>query len=104
MSEKFKKAILLISGPGALLVVCIALFIHLFTSADAKPWIMGGLFVFLIVFVPFYAIEYFRQEFKKDDKKKVHFKRKSGRTEWHGGNIHGKIPHQTQKPGKFYKD
>ncbi|WP_167609365.1 hypothetical protein [Maribellus sediminis] len=104
MSDKLKKTILLIAGPGALLVVIVALFMHLFTSANTKAWMLGGLLVFFIVFLPFYAIEYFRQEFKKDDKKKVHFKRKSGRTEWHGGNIHGKVPHQTKKPGNLYND
>ncbi len=104
MNDKLKKTILLIAGPGALLVVVVALFIHLFISANAKPWIIGGLLVFFIVFLPFYAVEYFRQEFKKDNKKKIYIKRKGGRTEWRGGNIHGKVPHQSKKPGKLYND
>ncbi len=99
-----KKAILLIAGPGALLFEAVALFVHLFTSNDAKPWIIGGLVVFFVVFIPFYSYEYFRQEFKSGDNKKMHFKRKRGRTDWHGGNIHGKVPYESEKPGRLFKD
>ncbi|WP_340113818.1 hypothetical protein [Maribellus mangrovi] len=104
MNTKLKKTILLIAGPGVLLVEAVALFVHLFTSTNAKPWLIGGLLVFFVVFIPMYAIEYFRQEFKTDEKKKMHFKRKGGRTEWRGGNIHGKVPLSTKKPGKLYND
>ena len=102
--QKLKKTILIIAGPGVIVLEAVALFIHLFTTVNAKPWIIGGLIVFFVVFVPLYTIEYFRQEFKKDDRKKVHFKRTHGRTEWRGGNIHGKVPHKSEKPGRLFKD
>ncbi|NCB09324.1 MAG: hypothetical protein EOM73_14310, partial [Bacteroidia bacterium] len=68
--EKLKKTILYISGPGVLFVEIIAVFVQLFTSANAKPWIIGGLLVFFIVFLPLYSIEYFRQNFKNERNKK----------------------------------
>lgn len=94
----------MIAGPGVLLVEAVALFVHLFTTIDTKPWIVGGLIVFFVVFIPLYAYEYFRQEFKTDNPKKIHFKRKRGRTDWHGGNIHGKVPYESEKPGRLFKD
>ncbi len=100
--DRVKKIILLIAGPGVLLVEVVALFIHLFTSANARPWIIAGLFVFFIVFIPLYSVEYFRQEFRNDRKKEIHFKKSNTRTEWRGGNIHGKIPHKEQRPGKLF--
>jgi len=99
-----KKTILLVTGPGVLFVEVIALFVQFFTSADAKPWIIGGLFIFFVVFIPIYAYEYFKQEFKASDQKKVHFKRKRGRTDWQGGNIHGKVPFESETPGRLFKD
>lgn len=93
---------MLIAGPGMLLVEAVALFIHLFTSANAKPWIIGGLVVFFLVFIPLYSIEYFRQEFKKGERKNIHFRHKNTRTEWRGGNIHGKVPHEEKRSGKFF--
>jgi len=99
-----KKTVLLITGPGVLFVLAVALFVHLFTGADAKVWIIGGMVVFFVVFIPLYAYEYFKQEFTTDTEKKVHFKRKRGRTNWHGGNIHGKVPIESEKPGRLFKD
>lgn len=101
--SNLKKVILLIAGPGMLLLESVALFVHLFTSADARSWIIGGLVVFFLVFIPFYSIEYFRQEFKNNNDKRIHFKRKRGRTSWRGGNIHGKVPDESDKPGKLFK-
>lgn len=99
--DKVKKTILLITGPGVLFVEITALFIHLSTSATAKAWIIGGLLVFFLVFLPLYSVEYFRQEFKKSDRT-FHFKRKNTRTEWRGGNIKGKVPYEEKRPGRFF--
>jgi len=99
-----RKIILLVAGPGVLLYEAVALFVHLFTPVNTKLWLIGGLVVFFVVFIPLYGYEYFRQEFSADEKKKVHFKRKRGRTEWHGGNIHGKVPYDSEKPGRLFKD
>lgn len=85
-----------------MLVEAVALFIHLFTTNNAKPWITGGLVIFFIVFIPLYSIEYFRQEFKKGDRKKISFRKKNTRTEWHGGNIHGTVPREEKRPGKLF--
>ncbi len=101
--RNFKKVVLLITGPGIILVVAVALFIHLFTEANAKPWIIGGLIVFFVVFMPLYSIEYFRQNFNGNDKyRPVSFRKRKTRTEWEGGNIHGKIPREHERPGKFF--
>lgn len=101
--EKLKKAILYIAGPGVIIVEAVAIFIHLFTAKDAKPLIIGGLFVFFIVFIPLYSFEYFRQNFRDNkDKKSIHFKRRKTRTEWRGGNIHGKVPTDVERPGKLF--
>ena len=102
--KNWKKIILLIAGPGVLLVEAVALFLHLFTSVNTKSWLVAGVVVFFVVFVPLYAFEYFRQEFKYDREKKIHFKRKQGRIEWRDGNIHGKMPGKSEKPGKLFKD
>ncbi|QIA07785.1 hypothetical protein [Draconibacterium halophilum] len=101
--EKLKKIILYITGPGVLFVELIALFVHLFTPTNTRTWMIGGLFVFFVGFVPLYCYEYFRQEFGKEDKKSIRFNKKSGRTEWRGGNIHGKIPTKTKTHGKYFK-
>jgi len=63
----------LIAGPGVLLMEAVALFIHLFTSVNAKPRIVAGLVVFFVVFLPLYSFGYFKQEFKKGDKKIINF-------------------------------
>ena len=101
--ETFKKIVLYIAGPGVIIVEAVALFIHLFTAKDAKPWIIGGIIVFFVVFIPLYTIEYFRQYFKENkDIKSIRFRRKHSRTEWEGGNIHGKIPTEVERPGKLF--
>ena len=101
--KKFKKIVLYISGPGMVLLEFVALFIHFFTAANARPWIIGGLIVFFVVFIPLYSIEYFRQNFRNDgDKKTVQFKKRNTRTEWEGGNIHGKTPTEVKRPGNFF--
>lgn len=92
----------MIAGPGVLLVEAVALFIHLFTTANAKPLIILGLVVFFVVFLPLYSFEYFTQEFKKGDKKTINFHRKKTRTGWHGGNIHGKVPYEEKRPGNMF--
>ncbi|MDX8339156.1 hypothetical protein SLH46_08200 [Draconibacterium sp. IB214405] len=101
--EKIKKIVLYISGPGVLFFELVALFIHLFTPVNTRPWLIGGLVVFFVVFLPLYSVEYFRQEFKKNDKKAISFGKNKGRTEWRGGNIHGKVPTKTEGPGKLFK-
>ncbi|KJF42031.1 hypothetical protein [Draconibacterium sediminis] len=100
--EKLKKIVLIIAGPGVLFVELVALFIHLFTSVNARPWLIGGLIVFFVVFIPLYSYEYFRQEFGKTDKKSISFNKNKSRTEWRGGNIHGKVPTKTKAPGKYF--
>lgn len=100
--EKIKKTILLIAGPGVLLVEAVALFIHLFTSASTTPWLIGGAIVFFVVFIPLYSIEYFRQEFKRDKDRDIRFRRKNTRMDWHGGNIHGKVPKEEKRPGRMF--
>ncbi|MCY1720057.1 hypothetical protein OU798_06870 [Prolixibacteraceae bacterium Z1-6] len=100
--KRLKKIVLMIAGPGVIVVEAVALFVHLFTTTNAKPWIIGGLFVFFLVFVPLYSVEYFKQEFKNESKKAVQFKKKKTRTEWRGGNIHGKVPTQEKRPGKIF--
>lgn len=101
--EKLKKIIMYIAGPGVVIVEIVAIFVHLFTSGNARPWIIGGLLVFFVVFIPLYSIEYFRQNFKNaKTKKTIQFKRKKTRTEWEGGNIHGKTPKETERPGKLF--
>lgn len=92
------------TGPGVLLVEAVAVFIQLFTEHNAKPVIVGGLVIFFLIFIPLYSVEYFKQEFQDDKKRNLHFKRKNTRTEWWGGNIHGKVPHETEKPGRLYKN
>ena len=102
--EKFKKIVLLVTGPGAIAVDIIALFVHLFTPVNTKPWIIGGLVVFFVVFIPFYSVEYFRQQFKNtDENKRFSFRKRITRTEWEGGNIHGKLPTEVERPGKLIK-
>lgn len=101
--EKLKKIVLYISGPGVLLFELIVLFIHLFTPNNTKAFMVAGLFVFFVVFIPLYAYEYFRQEFSKKEKGKLQFKKDKKRKEWRGGNIHGKVPSDTQTPGKLFK-
>lgn len=81
----------------------VALFIHLFTPANMRPWLIAGLIVFFVGFIPLYSYEYFRQEFGKDDKKSMSFTTKNkSRTEWRGGNIHGKVPTKSKTPGKYF--
>ena len=92
----------MITGPGVLLVEAVALFVHLFTSANAKPVIIAGLVVFFVVFIPLYAVEYFKEEFRDENKRSVHFKRKNTRTEWRGGNIHGKVPHEEPRSNRYF--
>jgi hypothetical protein len=103
MKEKTKKIILMIAGPGILLFEAIALFLHLFTENDTKSWLVGGLIVFFVVFIPIYSIEYFKQNFRNDEKGRGSMKRKAKRTEWRGGNIHGKVPQQSDPPGRLFK-
>ena len=103
--KKLKKIILYVSGPGVILVEAVALFIHLFTANNTKPWIVGGLIVFIVVFIPFYSVEYFRQNYKDDrDKKSVRFKKKNTRTEWGGGNVHGTVPKNVERSGKLFDE
>lgn len=101
---KIKKAVLYITGPGMGLVVLVALFFQIFTTVNAKSWIIGALFVFFVVFVPVYFVEYFRQNLKESKTSKpIHFKKRETRTEWEGGNIHGKTPVKTKRPGRFFR-
>lgn len=93
----------MIAGPGVILIEAVAVFIHLFTSADTKPWIVGGLVVFFLVFIPLFSVEYFRQEFQKENRKTVRFKKKNKRTEWGGGNVHGATPKEAPRAGKLFK-
>jgi len=102
--EKVKKIVLYIAGPGVIIVEAVALFIHLFTANDTKPWIIGGLIVFFVVFIPLYSIEYFRQNFRDDkDKRSIQFKKRNTRTEWEGGNIKGKVPTEVERPGRYFR-
>lgn len=101
--ERIKKIILYLSGPVVVVVELVALFIHLFTSTNTKSWMIGGFIIFMVVFVPLYSVEYFRQNFKSDKSgKSIQFKRNKSRTEWEGGNIHGKTPIKVDRPGKLF--
>ena len=101
--ERIKKIVLYLAGPLVLFVEIVALFIHLFTSVNTKNWMIVGFVVFMIGFVPLYSVEYFKQNFKNDkSKKSVSFKKDRSRTEWEGGNIHGKVPTKINRPGKFF--
>lgn len=100
--DKVKKIILMIAGPGVLFLEAVALFIHLFSTIDMKPWLIAGLAVFFVAFIPLYSIEYFRQEFKKEDKGRIRFRHKNKRTDWQGGNIHGKVPKEENQPGRMF--
>jgi F0F1-type ATP synthase assembly protein I len=102
--KKFKKILLYITGPGMVFVILTALLIQIFTETNAKSWIIGALVVFFVVFIPVYFVIYFRQNLKESDtKKSFHFKKRDTRTEWEGGNIHGKIPTEAKRPGKFFR-
>lgn len=102
--EKLKKTILLIAGPGILLVELVVIFIHIFTTVNTKPIIVAGFIIMLIIFVPLYSFEYFKQNFKeKKNRKHIHFKKDNSRIEWEGGNIHGKIPQKKERPGRYFK-
>ncbi len=101
-TDKIKKTVLLIAGPGVLLVEAVALFIHLFTTTQTKPWLIGGLIVFFVVFIPLYSVEYFTQEFKKEKNRDLRFRHKNKRLDWHGGNIHGKVPKEEDRPGRMF--
>lgn len=101
--KKLKKLIMYIAGPGVIMVEIVAIFIHLFTTGNAKPWIIAGLVVFFVVFIPLYSVEYFRQNFKDEkDKRLVQFRKGKTRTEWEGGNIHGKTPTKIDRPGRMF--
>lgn len=103
--EKFKKIILMITGPGIVAVELIVVFIHLFTPLNTKPLIIAGLAVFFIVFIPLYSIEYFKQNFKNDPPSRaIRFKKNNERRGWEGGNIHGKTPMKSTQPGKYFND
>lgn len=101
--QTLKKIVLLVAGPGMLLIIVVALFLHLFTPADAKLWIIGALVVFFVIFIPLYGIEYFRQEFREDKTKKMQFKKDKSRMGWGGGNVHGRISQKIKRPGKLFK-
>jgi len=102
--EKIKKIVLYVSGPGMALVVLVALFFQIFATANVKSWIVGALIIFFVVFVPVYFVEYFRQNVKESNTSKpIHFKKRETRTEWEGGNIHGKTPAKVKRPGRFFK-
>lgn len=101
--KKLKKTILYISGPGVIMIEIVAVFIHLFTKNDTKPWIIGGLIVFFVVFIPLYSIEYFRQNFMADKRKKsIQFKNRNTRKEWRGANVHGSVTKEVERPGKLF--
>lgn len=101
--KNWKKFFLYITGPGALLYLLVVLFIHLFTTVDASNWLIGGLIPFFVLFLPLYMYEYFREETKKEKQsKKFQFKKHNSRVEWEGGNIHGKTPTKTERPGRFF--
>jgi membrane protein YdbS with pleckstrin-like domain len=103
--ERIKKIIMYISGPVVLFVEVVALFIHLFTATNTKSWMVGGFVIFMVVFVPLYSVEYFRQNFKNNkSKNNVQFKKEHSRTEWEGGNIHGKTPTKVNRPGKIFNN
>ena len=102
--KKPKIALLLIAGPGVIAFEFVAIYIHLLTSINMKPWIIGGLIIFFVVFIPLFSVEYFKQNFKKSkENKSIQFRKGNRRIEWEGGNIHGKIPKEVERPGNFFK-
>ena len=96
-----KKVLLYTSGPGAIILIGIALFIHLFSDYDGKIWIKIGLAIFFFIFLPFYAVENFRQNDRqmKDKNSNIQFSDKNKRIDWEGGNIHGKVPKINKRKG-----
>lgn len=102
--KNLKKTILYISGPGVLIYEAVVLFIHLFTPTDAKTYIVAGLLVFFIIFIPLYFIEYYKQNMMESKNKKatVQFKDRGKRTEWGGGNVHGRTPTEIKRSGRFF--
>lgn len=101
--DKLKKIILLITGPGVIAFEAIVIFIHLFTTNNTKPWIIGGLVIFFLVFIPLYSIEYFKQNFRDEKQNKsFQFKKRNTRTEWEGGSVHGRVTKDVERPGKIF--
>jgi hypothetical protein len=48
-------------------------------------------------------VEYFREETRKEKQdRKFQFNKRNSRIEWEGGNIHGKTPTRTERPGRFF--
>ncbi len=52
-----KKVILFATGPGAILVLGVSLFIHLFTEKNTMVWVIASVIIFFVVFLPLYTIE-----------------------------------------------
>ena len=93
-----------LSGPGVIAFLAVAMFFQLFTDTDLRSLIIGGLLILIVVFIPLYGIEYFKQNFRKGTpKKSIRFNKRNTRTEWEGGNIHGKVPKEHERPGKIFK-
>jgi len=61
--------------------------------------------VFFVIFLPVYSIENFKNQDKKSREKKgdIRFSEKYKRTEWEGGNIHGKVLSKKDRPGFMEK-
>jgi hypothetical protein len=99
-----KKILLYLSGPGVILYLGIILFIHLFIGKDMIVWMIPAFIVLFVVFIPLYAMEKFRQTDRRSRERDrtMQFSEKYRRTEWEGGNIHGKLPTHPERK-KFMK-
>lgn len=102
--NKFKKILMYISGPGMVLVEVIAIFIQIFTEGNARSWMIGAFVIFIVVFIPLYFVEYYKQNLREAHKRKpFQFNKRNTRTEWVGGNIRGKVPKEVERPGKLFQ-
>jgi len=100
-----KRILLYATGPGAIFYLGIVLFIHLFGGKNMIGWMIPAIVIFFVVFLPLFAVEKFRHDDRKsrDSKSEIQFSEKNRRTEWEGGNIHGKTPHHPKGRGFMEK-
>lgn len=100
-----KKILLYLTGPGVVLYLGVILFIHLFAGKNMISWMIPAFVVFFVVFLPLFAFEKFKHNDKvsRENGRNIQFGEKNRRTEWEGGNIHGRIPKKSKGPGFMEK-
>jgi len=100
-----KKILLYLTGPGVILYLSIVLFIHIFHGINMIPWMIPAFVVFFVVFIPLFVAEKYKQDERRsrDKDRPIQFSDKTRRTEWEGGNIHGKVPKRSEGRGFMKK-